>query len=70
MTRDDEFRKQAADAQKQAQSSISDIDREAWLRVAQGWLSLIRNRPQNAADKFETESTAIKTTDEDSNTSH
>ncbi|MEA2821998.1 MAG: hypothetical protein QOJ86_4002 [Bradyrhizobium sp.] len=44
---DDEFRRQAADAEKQAQASRSDIDREAWLRIAQGWMSLLRKRPQS-----------------------
>lgn len=72
MTRDDEFRRQAADAEKHAQAARNDADREAWLRIAQGWMSLLRKRPQNSAeaDAFEARSTAIKTTDKDSDTSH
>jgi hypothetical protein len=43
MDRDDEFRKHAADAQQMADRVISPIDKQSWLRIAQGWLSLIRN---------------------------
>jgi hypothetical protein len=30
----DEYRRRAAEAQQQADRSISELDREAWLRVA------------------------------------
>jgi hypothetical protein len=36
MSTDEEYRRQAANAEKQARSAKSDADREAWLRVAQG----------------------------------
>ena len=42
MSSDDYFRKQAGEAQQQADRSISDLDRASWLRIAQSWLSLIR----------------------------
>ena len=42
MDKDDEYRKQAAEAQAWADRTISATDRAAWLRVAQGWLALIR----------------------------
>jgi hypothetical protein len=72
MTDDDEFRRQAAEAEKQALSARSDHDREAWLRISQGWMSLLRKRPQSdaEADAFEDRSVATKTTDKDSDTSH
>ena len=72
MTSDDEFRRQAADAERHALAARTDADREAWLRIAQGWMSLLRKRPQNSAeaDDFESRSAAIKTTGKDSDTSH
>jgi hypothetical protein len=36
MSSDDEYRKQAAEAEKQARSALSELDREQWLRIAQG----------------------------------
>lgn len=71
MTDDDEFRRQAAGAQQHALRARSDYDREAWFRIAQGWMGLLRKRPQSdAADAFEEQSAATKTTDKDSDTSH
>jgi hypothetical protein len=67
---DDDFRRQAADAEKQAQAARSDVDRQAWLRISQGWMSLLRKRPQSDEDAFEAKSSAVKTTDKDSDSSH
>ena len=39
---DDYYRQQADDAEQQAKKSISDLDKARWLRIAQGWLALIR----------------------------
>jgi hypothetical protein len=50
---DEEYRRNAAEAQSCADKARTDTDRAAWLRVAQGWLSLLRKRPQSAAEKFE-----------------
>ena len=53
MNRDeDEYRQQAADAERQAQSAKNDLGRAAWLRVAQGWLSLLGRRPQSDQEAF------------------
>jgi hypothetical protein len=46
MTRDDEYRKKAAEAQKEADRSTNEVERAAWLRMVRDWLSLIRRRPQ------------------------
>jgi hypothetical protein len=70
MTSDEEFRRQAAHAEKQALSARSDYDREAWLRIAQGWMSLLKRRPVTDEDAFEARSSATKTGDTDSDTSH
>ena len=53
MNKNGEYRHNAALAQKQADKCISDVDRESWLRIAQGWLGMIRNRPKTASDNFE-----------------
>ena len=41
MNRDDE-----AEAERHARLAMNEIDRAAWQKVAQGWLSLLRKRPQ------------------------
>jgi hypothetical protein len=52
MAKDDRYRKQAADAQRMADRDVSASDKEAWLRIAQGWLSMIRKPKQTLADDF------------------
>jgi hypothetical protein len=47
---DEEYRRQAADAENQARLARSEIDRAAWLRVAEGWKGLLRKRPQSEDD--------------------
>lgn len=46
----DEYRRYAAEAQRQADLARSDADREAWLRIAQGWRSLLFKRPQSGQE--------------------
>ena len=52
MSDDDYFRRQAAEAQAQADRSLSGADRASWLRIAQSWLGLIRGQP-SAQESFE-----------------
>jgi hypothetical protein len=47
MNNDEEFRQQATNAENQARLAKNEIDRAAWIRIAQGWLSLLRKRPQS-----------------------
>jgi hypothetical protein len=71
MASDDENRRQAADAQKQADRARNDMDRESWLRIAQGWLSMLRKPQPTAQEAFDTETAARRTDDnKDSDTSH
>jgi hypothetical protein len=70
MSRDDDYRRNAAHAQEQADAAKFDGDREGWLRVAQGWLSLIRNRPKTDADQFEEAADAQGTKQETTASSH
>ena len=50
MDQDDVYRRRAAEAQEQAERTVSVVDREAWLRVARGWLALIRKAPSPEDD--------------------
>ena len=52
MSSDEEYRRQAADAERQARLAKNDSDRESWLRIAQGWMSLLRKRPQSNEEAF------------------
>ena len=64
MSSDDEYRRQAADAEKHARLARNDGDRESWLRIAQGWMSLLRKRPHSDEEAFEAQSAAKRTQDE------
>lgn len=69
MGKNEEFRRNAALAQEQAQKARSDADRESWLQVAQGWLSLIRNRPTES-EKFDATAAERGTKQEQSESLH
>jgi len=70
MGNDEEYRRHAAEAQSWADKAKSDADRAAWLRLAQGWLRLIKNRPPTEEETFEQRSVAEGTGQERSNKSH
>jgi hypothetical protein len=53
MSTQDDYRRNTAEAQRQADRAISEIDRAAWRRVAQGWLSLLTKRPQTLEEMFD-----------------
>jgi hypothetical protein len=62
MSSDDYYRSQAADAQKQADRSINEVDRASWLRIAQSWLGLINRRPDRTTEEtFEAATNAQST---------
>jgi len=50
MNRDDEYRRQAAEAEKQARFAKSELERDEWLRIVQSWRGLLRKRPQSDDD--------------------
>jgi hypothetical protein len=70
MDGDDEYRKQAADAQAWADRAISAADKGAWLRIAQGWLSLIRKRQPTEQEQFGDRAKARGTGQDESKSSH
>jgi hypothetical protein len=47
MDRDAEYRAKAEEAQRQADRSTSEVERAAWLRIVDGFLGLLRKRPQS-----------------------
>jgi hypothetical protein len=74
MDKDDEYRKLASDAQHMADRVSGATDKESWLRIAQGWMSLIRGprQPEQEARQqfFDDEVKAHGTGQDDSTGSH
>ena len=44
MKDDDHYRAKAEEAKREADRTTNELDRPAWLRMAQGWLALIKKR--------------------------
>jgi hypothetical protein len=55
MPQDDEayYRRQAEDAQKQADRALTERDHANWLRLAQSWMSLIKGRARTSQETFD-----------------
>jgi hypothetical protein len=51
-------------------SIIGDFDRAAWLRIAHGWMSLLRKRPQSDEEAFNARTKARGTGQDDSESSN
>jgi hypothetical protein len=47
VNRDDEFRRNAAEAQRSARRARTDDERANWVQLAEGWLGLLRKGPQS-----------------------
>lgn len=67
---DDEYRKQAGNAQLMADRAKSSYDRESWLRIAQGWMSLIRKPRGTVSERFDEQAQDQGIGQEDSEGSH
>jgi len=70
MDKYDEYRRNADEARRQADAAKYDDDRANWLRIAQGWMGLLKGRKATAADTFEADSAAKGTGQKDSESSH
>ena len=66
MNIDEEYRRQAAEAEREAASAKSELDRAAWLRIAQGWWGLLRKRPQGGEEGSDAQTKAKGTGEDDS----
>jgi hypothetical protein len=55
MRKADEYRANAAECQRKADATRNQDEKEAWLRVAQAWLRLIRVHEQTEADILDPE---------------
>ena len=51
---EDHYRRQAVDARYRAERARTDIDRAAWLRLAQGWLNLLTSPAGSPEDILRT----------------
>jgi hypothetical protein len=58
MDRDDEYRRNAAKAQQSSRRARTDNERANWLRLAEGWLGLLRKCPES--DEEAMDKTAVK----------
>ena len=47
MKKEDEYLRRANEAQKWADEAKSDKARDAWLRIAQNWLGMVRALPSD-----------------------
>jgi hypothetical protein len=71
MSKEQDFRRNAEEAQRQANRTTSAEDKAAWLRIAEGWLSLLpRRRAETAEERFEDAVAKQRTGQGDSGTSH
>lgn len=73
MGREDRFelyRRNAAEAERQAKSAKNDEDRASWLRLVRDWLSLLPKNERKAEDTFDDEASARGTNQKDSDSSH
>jgi hypothetical protein len=66
----DEYRRYAEHAQKEADRSRNELDRASWLRVAQGWLSLLKRPARTAQEAFDDLATDKSTGQGESKSSH
>jgi len=70
MDKSDEYRKLAADAQAMADRATSEEDKGSWLRIAHGWMSLVRKPQRTDLEKFDDNTKARGTGQTDSEESH
>jgi len=50
VNREEEYLRNAKDAQEWADRAVSEEDRQGWLRIAQGWLNLFTQWTADSAD--------------------
>jgi hypothetical protein len=48
MANEEEIKKHAQEAEAMAERSINELEKASWLRIAQGWLSMLPYREKSA----------------------
>ena len=69
MTKYDEYRHFADDAQRHADNAVGD-EKVRWLTLVQSWLGLLPKPELTAEQSFDAESKTKRTSQDDSETSH
>lgn len=49
--KDVEYQRRAEEAKRWADKVSSPVEKAAWLRIAQGWLRLLKREPPNEQDR-------------------
>ena len=57
----DKYRANAADAQREANRTTNSEDKASWLRLVEGWLSLLPRGKRSASENFDDETTSKST---------
>ena len=70
MDKFDEYRKRAAEAQTMADQSRNNSDKASWLRIAQSYLEMLPKPRRTAEQRFDAQTKAKGTGQEDSEVSH
>jgi hypothetical protein len=73
MDRFDEYRRNAQECQRMADSTSNESDRRSWLRLAESWMRMVRReagRDSNDHDAFDAEHRARGTRQLNSSTAH
>jgi hypothetical protein len=47
MDREKEYKARADEAQREADRSTNELERQRWLGIVRGWLELLRKRPKS-----------------------
>jgi hypothetical protein len=70
MDKHNEYRKRAAEAQAMADQTRNDDDKQSWLRIAQSYLEMLPKAKQTAEQRFDAQTKARGTGQNDSESSH
>lgn len=66
----EQYRRNAAEAERQAKLAKNEYDRASWLRLVRDWLALLPKYEQNVGAKFDDDAAARGTNQKDSDFSH
>jgi hypothetical protein len=71
MRKDAQYRRNAEQAQREADRSTTDQERASWLKIAEGWLSMLPRRTANTAEeRFDDDARTFNTGHPGSNARH